>query len=78
MAGTSTHGCQGVPGMLQIDRLILTHHDDGFAGTNVVFVGNLAWSTTEESLRTFASTIGPVLSVQIQTHADTGRSKGWG
>lgn len=47
-------------------------------GTNVVFVGNLAWSTTEESLRTFASTIGPVLSVQIQTHADTGRSKGWG
>ena len=47
-------------------------------GTNVVFVGNLAWSTNEDNLRAFASSVGPVLSVQIQTHADTGRSKGWG
>jgi len=46
--------------------------------TNVVFIGNLAWSTTEENLRAFASSVGPVLSVQIQAHADTGRSKGWG
>ncbi|GAB5033406.1 rna binding protein [Nannochloropsis oceanica] len=46
--------------------------------TNVVFIGNLAWSTSEENLRVFASSVGPVLSVQIQAHADTGRSKGWG
>lgn len=46
--------------------------------TNVVFIGNLAWSTSEENLRAFASSVGPVLSVQIQAHADTGRSKGWG
>ena len=44
----------------------------------MVFIGNLAWGTTEEGLRAFASSVGPVLSVQIQTHADTGRSKGWG
>jgi RNA recognition motif-containing protein len=58
------------------DPTLHTPHNTGT--TNVVFIGNLAWGTTEEGLRAFASSVGPVLSVQIQTHADTGRSKGWG
>jgi len=47
------------------------------AGSNTLFVGNLAWATTDDDLREFMQTAGTVMSVQVQTHADTGRSKGW-
>mmetsp|Transcript_14431 Transcript_14431/g.18917 ORF Transcript_14431/g.18917 Transcript_14431/m.18917 type:complete len:290 (+) Transcript_14431:237-1106(+) len=48
------------------------------ADTAKVFVGNLAWSTTDEELNEFMSKAGTVVSAEIQTHEDTGRSKGWG
>ena len=39
--------------------------------------GNLAWSTTSESLKTLLETVSAVESVIVQAHTDTGRSKGW-
>ena len=41
------------------------------------YVGNLAWSVTDVDLLEYFSAAGQVLSAVVQTHADTGRSKGW-
>jgi RNA recognition motif-containing protein len=44
-----------------------------------VFVGNLSWSTTNEGLQQFMSSSGiACVSGEVQSHADSGRSKGWG
>jgi RNA recognition motif-containing protein len=48
------------------------------AGVKTVFVGNLAWNTTDEELRDFMAQSGTVTSATVQSHADSGRSKGWG
>lgn len=45
---------------------------------STVFVGNLSWGTTSEDLRAFMSALGEVVSAEVQSHADSGRSKGWG
>lgn len=45
--------------------------------TSTLFVGNLAWSTTAEALKSYFSTVGNVVNVEVQVHQDTGRSKGW-
>lgn len=50
----------------------------GIGNTNKVFVGNLAWSTTDEELLEFAAQNGEVRAAHVQRHEDTGRSKGWG
>jgi RNA recognition motif-containing protein len=42
-----------------------------------VTVTNLAWTTEEGELVTLLSKAGTVVGVEIQRHADTGRSKGW-
>lgn len=44
---------------------------------NKLFVGNLSWKATEESLRPVFEAFGKVLSVKIVTD-NTGRSKGFG
>lgn len=46
--------------------------------TSCVFVGNLAWSTTEEDIATFCSQAGEVLKSEVMRHEYTNRSKGWG
>lgn len=51
---------------------------EGTDGTKKVFVGNLAWSTTDDELFEFAAQSGEVQSAVVQRHEDTGRSKGWG
>jgi RNA recognition motif-containing protein len=43
-----------------------------------LFVGGLAWATTEETLRTHFSQIGTVVSAVIITDKFSGRSKGYG
>jgi len=43
-----------------------------------LFVGNLAFSTTEEQLRTMFGEVGGVVSVAIITDRMTGQSKGFG
>ena len=43
-----------------------------------LYVGRIAFSATEESLREIFSGIGEVESVKIITDADTGRSRGFG
>jgi len=43
-----------------------------------LYVGSIAFSATEESLREIFSGIGEVESVKIITDADTGRSRGFG
>jgi RNA recognition motif-containing protein len=45
---------------------------------NKLFVGNLSWETTEDSLRDAFSKAGTVDEVRIITHRDSGRSKGFG
>ncbi|CAM9724097.1 unnamed protein product, partial [Choristocarpus tenellus] len=50
----------------------------GALASSTVFVGNLSWSTTSDDLRNFMSSVGEVVSAEVQSHADSGRSKGWG
>ena len=42
-----------------------------------MYVGNLAWSTSEDELRDFFGAYGSVESVSIITDRDTGRSRGF-
>ena len=43
-----------------------------------LFVGNLSFGATEESIRSLFETHGKVESVSLITDRDTGRSKGFG
>ena len=43
-----------------------------------LYVGNLAYSTTEDSLRTLFTQAGTVTSVALIKDRDTGQSKGFG
>lgn len=43
-----------------------------------LYVGNLSWSTTNDSLRAFFAQIGPVVSAEVVTNKFDGRSKGFG
>ena len=43
-----------------------------------LFVGNLPWAATEESLKEFFGQVGEVVSVKIITDPYTGRSRGFG
>jgi len=45
---------------------------------NKLFVGGLAWGTSEEGLKSFFSQIGNVIEAKIITDGATGRSKGFG
>ncbi|MEZ5176372.1 MAG: RNA-binding protein [Acidimicrobiia bacterium] len=42
-----------------------------------LYVGNLPWSATEESVRSTFEAIGPVQDVALITDRDTGRSRGF-
>jgi RNA recognition motif-containing protein len=43
-----------------------------------LYVGNLAYATTEDELRTFFEQAGTVTSVAIPTDRETGRPRGFG
>jgi RNA recognition motif-containing protein len=43
-----------------------------------LFLGGLAWATTEESLRAACEEFGEVEEVRVITDRDTGRSRGFG
>ncbi len=43
-----------------------------------IFVGNLSWNATEDSLKELFAQFGEVISVRIVTDPYTGRSKGFG
>ena len=43
-----------------------------------IVVRSLPWSTTDEELLAVFQQVGTVVSATVQSHADTGRSKGWG
>ena len=43
-----------------------------------IFVGNLAFTTTEEELAQLFHPYGEIASVRIMTDRDTGRSQGFG
>ena len=43
-----------------------------------IFVGNLSYSTTEDSIRSFFEAHGAVESVRVITDRETGRSRGFG
>ena len=42
-----------------------------------IYLGNLAWSTSEDELRDFFGEFGSVTSVSVITDRDTGRSRGF-
>jgi len=43
-----------------------------------LFVGGLAWATTDDSLKAFFSTVGTVVSASVIKDKYTGKSKGYG
>ncbi len=43
-----------------------------------LFVGSLAYATTDDGLNEFFASIGPVKSARVITDRDSGRSKGFG
>ena len=43
-----------------------------------LFVGSLAWATTDDSLKDFFSGAGTVVSANVIQDRETGRSKGFG
>lgn len=43
-----------------------------------LFVGSLAYATTDETLKAFFETVGEVEYVRVATDRDTGRSRGFG
>jgi RNA recognition motif-containing protein len=43
-----------------------------------LFVGNLSWSTTDDSLRAFFEQVGQVESARVVMDKMTGRSRGFG
>ena len=43
-----------------------------------LFVGSLAYATTDDTLKEFFEAIGPVASARVITDRDSGRSKGFG
>lgn len=45
---------------------------------NKLFVGGLAWATTDDALRAFFAAAGTVVSATIITDKFSGRSKGFG
>lgn len=43
-----------------------------------LFVGSLAYATTDDTLKAFFEEIGPVSSARVITDRESGRSKGFG
>ena len=43
-----------------------------------LFVGSLAYATTDESLKEFFESVGEVKSARVITDRDTGKSRGFG
>lgn len=43
-----------------------------------LFVGSLAWATTDDSLMALFSTVGTPASAKVVTDRDSGRSRGFG
>lgn len=43
-----------------------------------IYVGNLPWSATEESVNNLFGSIGEVLSVKLISDRETGRARGFG
>ncbi|KAJ8601409.1 hypothetical protein CTAYLR_005038 [Chrysophaeum taylorii] len=49
----------------------------GGHGRNDVFVGNIAFGTSEEDLKRIFSEVGRVVAVRLATHAESGKSRGY-
>jgi RNA recognition motif-containing protein len=43
-----------------------------------LFVGSLAWATTDDGLKAHFETVGPVESARVITDRESGRSRGFG
>lgn len=43
-----------------------------------LFVGSLAWTTNDDSLRDYFATVGTVVTANVIVDRDTNRSKGFG
>lgn len=43
-----------------------------------LFIGSLAYATTDDSLKAFFETVGEVASARVITDRESGRSKGFG
>src|ERR1700760_1800263 len=43
-----------------------------------LFIGSLAWATTDDSLKDFFSGVGTVVSANVIVERETNRSKGFG
>jgi len=55
----------------------MARHQTVRSNMKKIFVGNLDFGTTEESIRSLFETQGAVESVKLMTDRDTGRSRGF-
>lgn len=55
-----------------------TSKNDGKPPSKRIFVGNLSFDTTEESLKQHFEKCGPIDSIKIATFEDSGKCKGYG
>ncbi|KAJ1718395.1 hypothetical protein LPJ53_006543, partial [Coemansia erecta] len=54
------------------------HNWDNVPESNIVFLGNVAYNTTEEQLRKMLELAGPVVDIKLVFDSQTGRAKGYG
>jgi nucleolin len=60
------------------DRRAKVSGDSTSEASNVLFVGNLSWNSTEDSLWNVFAEYGDVKSVRVPTDRESGRPKGFG
>lgn len=56
----------------------MNNHEGRPSESHKIFVGNLPWKTTAEQLREMFAVYGTVVSANVVTDKETGKSKGFG
>lgn len=64
--------------MVDLTQTQVTRKSIHFMAQQNLFIGSLAYATTDDTLKAFFETVGPVVSARVITDRESGRSKGFG